>query len=147
MSYWRRISPRGAIGDFVELWRQPQPYRWQILGVSVTATFAMMMLFIPDSQRVPPARPEVTYITTWQEGRSDAEIVASNLANQKRKEEAAAAAAERAERRRERARALGRASGFDVDALERQFSDDEPQAAPAASAEPAAPQASPPAGE
>ena len=147
MSYWRRISPRGAVSDFIEEWRRPQPYRWQILGLAVAITFAMMVFLIPDSQRIPPARPEVTYITSWQEGRTDEEIAASNAANQARKEEAARLAEERQARRREAFRALGKASGFDVDELERQFSDDEPPADPAASAEPAAPQASPPAGE
>ena len=151
MNYWRRISPRGAIGDFVELWRAPQPYRWQILGLAVALTFTLMMLFIPDSQRAEPARPEVTYITTWQDGRSDEEIIESNLANQRRKDEAEALAAERAAQRREAFRTLGRASGFDVDELERQFSDEAPPAGAGdgeADAEaPGAAPASPPVGE
>ena len=142
MSYWRRISPRGAVSDFIEEWRRPQPYRWQILGLAVAITFAMMVFLIPDSQRIPPARPEVTYITTWQEGRTDEEIAASNAANQARKEEAARLAEERQARRREAFRALGKASGFDVDELERQYSEDAPATEPA---EPA--QESPPAGE
>jgi hypothetical protein len=76
------------------------------------------------------------------EGRTDEEIAASNAANQARKEEAARLAAERQARRREAFRALGKASGFDVDELERQYSEDSPAAEPA---EPA--QESPPAGE
>ena len=142
MSYWRRISPRGAVSDFIEEWRRPQPYRWQILGLAVAITFAMMVFLIPDSQRIPPARPEVTYITTWQEGRTDEEIAASNAANQARKEEAARLAEERQARRREAFRALGKASGFDVDELERQYSEDAPATEPA---EPA--QESPPPGD
>jgi len=142
MSYWRRISPRGAIADFIEEWRQPRPYRWQILGLAVAITFAMMVFLIPEDVRAPPARPDVTYITTWEEGRTDAEIAASNAANQERKDEAARLAAERQARRREAFRALGKASGFDVDQLERQFADDPP----AAEASPSA-QESPPAGE
>ena len=133
---------RGAISDFVEEWRRPQPYRWQILGLAVAITFAMMVFLIPDSQRIPPARPEVTYITTWQEGRTDEEIAASNAANQARKEEAARLAEERQAQRREAFRALGKASGFDVDELERQYSEDAPATEPA---EPA--QESPPPGE
>jgi hypothetical protein len=142
MSYWRRISPRGAIADFIEEWRRPQPYRWQILGLAVAITFAGMVFLIPDSERIPPARPEVTYITTWQEGRTDEEIAASNAANQARKDEAAKLAAEQQARRREAFRALGKASGFDVDELERQYRDDPPAAKPG---EPA--RESPPAGE
>lgn len=125
MSYWRRISPRGAVADFVELWRAPQPYRWQILGLSVALTFTLMMLFIPESQRAEPAKPQVTYITTWEEGRTDAEIVASNLANQERKEEAEARQAARIERRKALYRALGRATGLDVDEMEREIAREE----------------------
>lgn len=146
MNFRRRISPRGAIADFIELWRAPQPYRWQILGVSVALTFTMMIVLIPKSERIPPARPEVTFISTWEEGRTDEEIVASNLENQRRKEEAAALAAERQERRREAYRALARASGFDPDELERAYAEDEPATGDATGSAEPAPE-SPPAGE
>ena len=137
MSYWRNISPRGAIADLIDFWRQPTPYRWQILGLSVALTFTMMVLLIPESQRVPPPRPQITFITTFEAGRSDDEIVASNIENQKRQDRIEAEMKARAERRREAFRALGRASGFDVDALEKQYADDPaPKAAPAAPAAP-----------
>ena len=133
----RKVSPRDGISDLVEEWRRPQPYRWQILGLAVALTFAIMMLFIPKSERVEPRRPTVTYINSWEEGRTDAEIEASNALNQERKEAAAVLRAEREERRREAFRTLGRASGFDVDALERQYSDDPDPAPPAAGQSPA----------
>lgn len=123
MSYWRRISPRSALADLWHEWQAPNPYRWQILGVSVAATFTMMVLLIPESQRAEPRRPEITYISTFDPNRSDAEIVASNLENQKRKDARAVLAAERAARRKAAAKALARASGFDPEALERQYSD------------------------
>ena len=129
MSFWRQISPRGAFGDFVHEWRRPNPYRWRVLGVSVAATFALMVIMIPDSERIEPRAPDVTWITTFEPGRTDAEIVASNLENQKRKDKLAAERAERAERKRQAARALARASGFDPDELAEQFGDDPPPAA------------------
>ena len=142
MSYWRRISPRGALADLWHEWRAPNPYRWQILGLSVAATFTMMVVLIPESQRAEPRRPDVTFITTFAPDRTDAEIVASNIENQKRKEAREALAAERAARRKERARALARASGFDPDELERQYSDP-PAAEPAAAARTPAPAQAP----
>ena len=129
MSYWNRISPRGAIGDLINEWRKPNPHRWGVLGVSIAATASMFIVLIPDSTRIPPAQPQVTYITSFAPDRTDAEIATSNEANQARKEQRAAEAAVRAERRRENFRALGRASGFDVDALERQFSEQPGQGA------------------
>jgi len=118
MSFWRRISPATAVEDFAREWRQPTPHRWQILGVAVAATFAIAMVFIPESQRVAPARPEVTYISTFAPDRTQEEIIASNLANQKRKDERAALFAEREERRKDMYRQLGRATFIDVDAME-----------------------------
>lgn len=121
MKYWRRISPRGAIGDLVDQWRQPTPYRWQILGVSVALTFTLMVMLIPESQRAPPARPQVTYISTFAPDRTDAEITASNIANQRRQDELQARRDALEERKKELYRNLGRATGVDVDAMERRI--------------------------
>ena len=130
MSFWRQISPRRAVADFAQEWRQPYPYRWRILGVSVAATFALMVVMIPDSERVEPRPPEVTWITTFRPDRTEEEIIASNIENQKRKDRLAAEAAARAEQRKRNARALGQAMGFDVEELERQYGDGAPAAAP-----------------
>jgi hypothetical protein len=143
MSYWRKISPRGALEDFTHEWRRPNPYRWRVLGVSVAATFTLMVVMIPDSERIEPRPPKVTWITTFEPGRTDTEIVASNIENQKRKDQLKAEAEARAERKRDAARALARASGFDPDELERQFGD---KPAPAANPSPAAPNPTPVAG-
>jgi hypothetical protein len=123
MSFWRRISPRGAFADLVHEWKQPTPHRWQILGVSVAATFALLTLFIPESQRRLPEKPEVTWISTFASDRTEAEIIRSNLANQQKQDAFRAAQAKAEARRKEIYRTIGRASGFDVDELERQYSD------------------------
>ena len=116
--YFRRISPKRAVGDFVDHWHQPTPHRWQILGVACAATFAIFMLFVPESQRADLPRPEVTYISTWDENRTREEIIASNEANQERKDRIAAIQEERAEKRKEMYRELGRATFIDVDSMQ-----------------------------
>jgi hypothetical protein len=132
-SFWRDVSPRGAVTDLIDEWRQPTPHRWQILGVSIAATFALMMLFLPKEQRAPPETPTITWISTFAPGRTDQEIIESNIENQHRQDAIRAFREAQEERRREIYRALGRASGMDVDALEKEFSDD---AAPAPSSSP-----------
>jgi hypothetical protein len=137
MRYGHRFSPRvaaSALGDLLAYWRQPTPYRWQILGVSVGLTFTLMVLFIPESQRVEPRPPDVTLISTFEAGRSDAEIMASNIENQKRQDELQARREAAAERKREAYKALGRASGFDVEAMERQIERERAAEAAAAAA-------------
>ena len=141
MSFWRQISsPRGAVDDLLHEWKRPNPYRWRILGVSVAATFTLMVVLIPDSERLEPRAPKVTWISTFAPDRTDAEIIASNIANQKHKDLLAAEAAERAQRKKDAARALARASGFDPDELQRQFGDTpQPTATPATPAPTATP--------
>lgn len=136
MSYWRRINPKHAVEDFAREWRQPTPHRWQIMGLAIAATFAMFMIFVPESQRIEPARPEVTYITTFDPDRTREQIIASNIANQKRKEELAALIAEREELTRDMYRQLGRATFIDVDAMEAEL--ERERAAEAAAAAPRA---------
>jgi hypothetical protein len=137
----RNVSPMDGIGSFVEYWKQPTPYRWQILGVSVALTFTMIVLFAPKTERAPPEKMQVTWINSWPEGRSEAEIIASNIANQKKKDEAAALEQQRQAFRKEFYRKLAKASGLDPDELEREYSR---QAAPApAAAKPAAPAPAP----
>ena len=122
--YLQRFSPRGGFEDFLAYWRQPTPYRWQILGLSVALTFTMMVMFVPESQRKAPPRPDVTYISTFAPDRTDAEIEASNVANQQRQDELQAQRDALEERKKELYRKLGRATGVDVDAMERQIERD-----------------------
>lgn len=113
--FFRRISPKRAVLDFSEQWRQPTPHRWQILGVAMAMTFAIFMLFLPDTERAPPKRPEITWITTYPSDQTDEEIIASNIEAQKRYDERKAREEELAERKKEAYRALGRATFVDVD--------------------------------
>ena len=121
MSFWSRISPKRAALDFYGQWQAPTPHRWQVMGVAIAGTFALFMLGIPDSERGPPPKPEVTYITSWSADRTDAEIIASNIENQMRKERRQAWREAREERRRELYRTLGEATFIDVDAMEEEI--------------------------
>ena len=133
MSFWRQISPRRAVLDFIAEWRQPTPRRWQIMGVSIAATTSLMLFFLPENQRIEPRPPQVTWITSFAPDRTEEEIVASNIANQQRQDELRAMEREREEFRRDFYRSLGRATGLDVDAMEREI--ERERAAEAAAAE------------
>ncbi|WP_340588800.1 hypothetical protein [Erythrobacter alti] len=116
--FLRLISPRHAVKDFTEQWRQPTPHRWQILGVACAATFALFMLFVPDSTRIEPRRPELIYISTFDESRTREEIIASNCANQRLQNELRAELEERAEITRDVYRQLGEATFIDVEEMQ-----------------------------
>ena len=113
-----KYNPKAGIADFWSEFRRPNPYRWPILAVSACMSFGLFWLIGHQEMRGPPARPDVTYISTFAEGRSDAEIIAGNEANQAEQDELRANSEARAERRRDLYRTLGRATGVDVDAME-----------------------------
>jgi len=118
-TFWRQVSPRGAVLDFIEVYRQAGPNRWRIAALSAVATVATFSVMWNEGAAGPPRPPEITYITAWPAHRTDAEIIASNIANQKRKERLAAEQAKRDEATRQAYKTLGRLSGMDVDAIER----------------------------
>ncbi|WP_298335071.1 hypothetical protein [uncultured Erythrobacter sp.] len=66
-----------------------------------------------------PERPTITYITTFDPSRSDAEIAASNEANQEVKDLREEKYEDLAERKRELYKALGAAAGMDVEEIDR----------------------------
>ena len=121
---WSRYSPRGGFEDFLAYWRQPTPYRWQIMTLSVALTFTLMVLFVPESERIEPRRPDITFITTFEPGRTDEQIRESNVENQARQEVVEAQREALEERKRQLYRDLGRATGVDVDAMEERIEAD-----------------------
>lgn len=129
-----RFNPVGGIADFWQEIRRPTPYRWPVLGASLLCTFTLLFWVTQERVLVPPEAPKISYISTFAAGRSDAEIVESNKANQLRKERLAAEQAKRDEEVKEMYRALGRATGIDVDAMEREIAEERAAEAAAAKA-------------
>ena len=125
MSYWHKINPVGAIGDFVTVFRDAGRNRWRISIVAAATTIGIFSIMAQESWRIPPPKPELTYVTSWHAGRSDAEIVASNVENQRIKDAKAALEKKSAEEIRQMYKTLGRYSGMDVDAIEQKARADE----------------------
>jgi hypothetical protein len=120
MSFWQNVNPAGAIADLIAVYREAGRNRLRFAALSAAVTFGIFSIMAQESWKLPPAKPKITFITTFAAGRSDAEIEASNIANQKQKDELAAEQAKRDEDVREVYKTLGRASGMDVDAIEKQ---------------------------
>lgn len=124
MRFLRRLNPVPGIKDFWSEFSRPNPHRWPILGVSMLMTFGLLFLFTQERVIGLPAEPEVIYISTFEEGRSDEEILASNRANQEQQDALRQAREEREERRRELYRALGQATGLDTEEMEREIAEE-----------------------
>lgn len=121
MSMLTRFNPTDGIADFWNEFRKPTPYRIPILLVSFAIPLWGVYMLMGERYLIPPERPTIEYITSFEPGRTDAEIVASNIENQKRKEAEQARRAALEEEAKQAYRDLGRATGVDVDAMEREI--------------------------
>ncbi|QZD88885.1 hypothetical protein K3148_08435 [Qipengyuania aurantiaca] len=113
-----RFNAAGGIADFWNEWKKPTPHRWPILAASFLMTGTLFFWLTKEEYYYPPEVPQVTYITTFAEGRTDEEIRQSNLENQALKEERQAERERIEQRRRDIYKAIGAATGVDVDAME-----------------------------
>lgn len=114
-----RFNP---VPGFADLWneiRRPHPYRWPILGLSALPMMLILYWAVSQVEYKAPERPTIDYITTFAPERSDAEIIASNRANQEVKALRQAEEDRIAGRKREMYKALGAAAGMDVEEIER----------------------------
>lgn len=101
--------------------------RFGILMLASIIPAAIFWQFGKERWRIPPAPPKVEYISTFAEGRTDAEIEASNRANQEVQDALRAEQRRREEEAKEAYRALGRASGMDVEQMERRIANERAQ--------------------
>lgn len=124
-AFFRNVSPTGAVSDLVAVFRQAGPRRWLTLLAAVAGAAAIFSLLAREEHRIPPRLPTITYINSWRADRSDAEIRASNLAWQRAQQKIDAEQAARDEEVKGIYKAIGRASGMDVDAIERQAKADQ----------------------
>lgn len=115
-----RFNVKSGASDLWGYLREPRPYRWTFLFLSCAMTFGILYNFMKESVFVPPDKPKVVFISTFAEGRTDQEIRQSNLENQKRKEAREAEFAKLRERKVDAYKALGRATGLDVETMERE---------------------------
>ncbi|QPC98193.1 hypothetical protein [Qipengyuania soli] len=129
-----RFNVKSGASDLWEYIREPRPYRWTFLFMSFALTFGLLWSFMQESVFVPPDKPRVVFISTFAEGRSDEEIRRTNLENQKRKEAREAELAKLREKKVDAYKALGRATGVDVDSMAAQAKVDNAREAAAAEA-------------
>ncbi len=118
MRYFRRVNPVGGISDFWDYIRQPQPYRFAFLAASILSCVGLISILTHEQGFTTPEPPEVEYIRTFPEDRTDEEIRQSNIENQRRKEERQAIIEKFEQEKRDLYRRVGAATGIDTSAAE-----------------------------
>lgn len=119
-SFWRNASPTGALADFRAVWRQAGARRWPFVAAALAATTGVFYMIVQESWQGPLPRPKIVWINSWRADRTDAEIKREIIANQARKELLAREQAARDEKVKAIYRTLGKVSGMDTDAIERE---------------------------
>ena len=121
MSFMRKINPTGAISDFRNVFRDAGPSRWRNMILAALCTFGTFgVMAITQNWTGERRLPEITYINSWPEDRTEAETKAFIAANQKQKEARAKDEAEATAEAQKLWMAVGRVSGMDVDTIKQQ---------------------------
>jgi hypothetical protein len=114
MSFFRNVSFAGVGADLINYLRTPRQHRWLLVILACAPPAFIVMLFNLDILAVTkPGPPEIIYVESWPASRSVEQIRASNIERQKIEDIQDAKA-------REVYKALGRATGMDVDRIERE---------------------------
>lgn len=119
-AFFSNVSPRRAL---IDLWRvlgAPSEFRWQGFALAGLATGAIFWVMILQEGRALPPPPKVIYFNSWRADRSDAEIIAGNIAAAREARTEAAEEERRAEDVRQMYKAVGAASGMDTDTTYKQ---------------------------
>jgi len=118
--FFKNVSPLRAVKDLWQILGAPSEFRMRSLALSMAVTFAIFSVMWQQGGRALPRPPEVIFFESWRADRSDAEIIAGNIAATKRAKAEAAAEEARAEEVRRMYKAVGAATGLDTEAMDRQ---------------------------
>ena len=114
----RRLNPLAAMGDLGAQLSTPYPHRFKMMLAAAAVTTGLFSVIYQEGGAGLPLPPKITYIQSFAPNRSEAEIVAGNIAATKAARAAEAEEAAGRERVRQIYKTLGRASGMDVDKIE-----------------------------
>ena len=100
MSFFARLSPIRAINDLRQYLAGRPPYEIVFLGLAIVITTFFIYLFARNDYAPPPYRPDIIYVEQWPLSRTDAQIRAAQIVDQKVKEKRLAAEKAAEEKRR-----------------------------------------------
>jgi len=114
MGFFQKISPLRAVQDLRSVWRHDVPRKWLFLLLAcIPPAILVTMMVLDVANKSKPLPPTVQYIESWPVDRSMTEILADRA-------DRATIEQLRDRERRETYKALGRAFGMDVEAIERE---------------------------
>lgn len=112
--FFSNVSPTRALKDLWQILGAPSEYRWRALLLASCVTGGIFYVMTQQGGRGLPRPPQVIYIESWRADRSDKEILAGNIAAQKKADAEAAEEELHAENIRKMYKAVGAATGIDT---------------------------------
>ena len=86
MAFFTRLSPFRAIRDLRFFLAQRQPYELGFLALAIVITGLLLIGFMHDSQVEKVYKPDIVYVQQWRLDRSEADILAQQKIDQKKKD-------------------------------------------------------------
>jgi hypothetical protein len=86
MSFFARMSPIRAINDLRSYLAGRPSYELVFLMLAIVITGFLIYLFARNDYGAPPYRPDIVYVEQWPLNRTDAQIRAAQVVDQKVKE-------------------------------------------------------------
>ena len=118
--FFSQVSPRRAVIDLWNVLGAPSEFRWPGFAMAAMVTGSIFWLMMGQEGRALPRRPKVIYINSWRADRSDAEIIAGNIAASRKAHAEEAEEERRAADMRHMYKAVGAATGLDTDTMAKQ---------------------------
>lgn len=115
--FFRNVSPRRAVLDLWQVLGAPSEYRLHGLVLAGLVTGGIFYVMVNQEGRAPPLPPKIIYFESWRADRSDKEIIAGNIAAQKKADAEDAAEEARQEDVRKMYKSVGAATGIDTQTL------------------------------
>lgn len=112
--FFRNVSPRRAVLDLWQVLGAPSEYRTRALILAGLVTGGIFYTMVLQEGRALPLPPKIIYIDSWRADRSDAEIIAGNIAAQKKADAEAADEEMHQENIRKMYKSVGAATGIDT---------------------------------
>lgn len=112
--FFSNVSPRRALLDLWQVLGAPSEYRMRALLLAACVTGGIFYLMAQQEGRGLPRPPKVIYFESWRADRSDKEIIAGNIAAQKKADAEAAEEELHAENIRKMYKTVGAATGIDT---------------------------------
>jgi hypothetical protein len=119
-TFFSNVSPRRALIDLWQILGAPSEYRWTGLALAACVTGGIFWVMASQGGRALPPPPKIIYFESWRADRTNAQIIAENIAAAKKAKAEAAEEERRAEDMRLMYKAVGAASGMDTDRMYKQ---------------------------